>query len=153
VPIEGDFPGQIPADLRPRLAVLAVELSRVQGPSLFGEGPALRGAAVKLAIALGALPEEKSHEYLLDLLGGDWSERLWVAHAIVARGGGEESQLLIGLLQDQVPDVRATAAGALARLLGNGHGDDLLAKALRRALTDPGVSVAWEVPVRSTSRP
>jgi hypothetical protein len=147
VALLAEVPEQIPASIREHLGSLATNLVRNPAPTspFFGEGEALLGASVKLALALGALEETESRERLLDLMAGSEQERRWAAHAIAVRGVPAEAPLLIGLLQDGDPNVRAIAAGAMAQLQARACSDDLADRALERALKDPGTWVAASV--------
>lgn len=147
VALMGSAPERLPAEVKKRIGQIAVQIAGDpnQATSIFGDVPGLIGASVKLALSLGAMGEPQGREQLLQLLGGAAQERRWAAHAVAARSNPTESPLLIGLLQDPVADVRATAAGALAQLIARGEADDLTVRALRRALDDPGTWIAASV--------
>jgi len=131
---------RLPEPVRAALRNLLPELKEtVPAGNPLGE-PLLGGAAVILASGVGSLDDQTLTSGLAALLTGSRQERRDAATLIGRLGRRELTAVLVTLLSDLCPDVRAEAAGTLAmRVASPDTGIDPLAIAgLQRALADPG---------------
>jgi len=138
---------QIPAEVRQELeAIVAADPERneVLQDQLLGDGD-LTGALTDLAAALGTLDDEASAGRLLDLLGGDFSQRQWAAQVARRLNRPEHTGILVALAHDSDPSVRAVAAMGLASLVAAGQGDAVALSGLQRCLSDPGILVPHKI--------
>jgi hypothetical protein len=135
---------RIPEAVGVQLAQIAASLARSSGsaPLDFFGGGSVSGQAALLAVALDALSTEETAHHLIRLLSGDRADRLMAATLAGREPKADHTGILAALAGDEVPDVRAAAAEALARRLAGGDDSDLLIQALRAGLDDPGTLMA-----------
>jgi hypothetical protein len=148
---------RISPEVRRVLAPLASRLAEDQAVShaILGEDPDVRGPALDLGIAIGAIDDDVASEMLVAWLSGDEVRRRWAAHAAYRLARREDIGLLIALAADDDPDVRAAAISALAALASGSDGVALAApvhEVLRRAADDPGVEVPVALAAALVSR-
>jgi hypothetical protein len=139
---------QLPADVRPLLEEVALEIPRHSDPDpfpLFGYGGDASGAATELAASLGALDEAATASGLLLLLSGEPKQREWAARVARRLGRPEDTGVLVTLAQDPEPEVRAAAAVGLALMVAGGAGGADASNALKRCASDPGVQVPGSI--------
>lgn len=135
------IPPQVVRRLRPIIAGLVSRAPLQRSP--FDSRADVRGPALDLAVAIGAIEDDRAAAIVMEWLAGDGAKRRWAAHVAYRLKRCEDIGMLSALTQDPDPDVRAAAAAALAALLPPGaSGDDPIAQALRRAVLDPGIQVA-----------
>ena len=135
---------QVPADVRNQLKSIIPQLQA--GSPIDGVlGTPIGGAAVELAIAVGALSRRQEALLLAPLLAGSRHERR-DAVELIARGAGDPTAL-VTLLSDQHAEVRAAAAQAVARIYArsSAEGDPLVEAAVRIGITDGGALVPLSV--------
>jgi hypothetical protein len=137
---------RIPHAVHERLRELAVDVSGRPQPSVpfpfFGDAA---GAAAGLAAVLGALPPQTADERLLDLLAGDSNRRQNAAIMADRLRRPTDVGILVALVRDSEPQVRAAAAAGLASLAAAGQNESVVKGALERALSDPGTKVPTSV--------
>lgn len=135
------IPPQVVRSLRPIIAGLVSRTPLQRSP--LDSRADVRGPALDLAVAIGAIEDDRAAAIVLEWLAGDGAKRRWAAHISYRLKRCEDIGMLSALTQDPDPDVRAAAAAALTALLPPGAGeDDPVAQALRKAVLDPGVEVA-----------
>jgi len=137
---------QIPLELTPRLKAVCTAIthappSQASLGALFGDEVDARGPAAHLAAALGVLNEVEGADLLADLLAGDSEKRQWAAMLALRLGKPEDVGILTSLVHDHNPDVRATAASALASLVDTPSGSSMVIACLRHCLRDTGTRV------------
>jgi hypothetical protein len=135
---------RLPAEVQTRLKPIATALAKRQAPVkgfALADNTDVRGIAVLLEGALGALDETDSADRLIALLRGDAQDRQWAVHVAYRPGTTENTGILIALTDDDDVQVRASAASALAALVADESGGALATTALLRAGQDPGVLV------------
>lgn len=134
---------RIPEPVRPKLrpAVLAIAAGEVGEPTFFDDGAGLVPEATALSMALGAIDPSEDPDSLLDLLQDDFRHRAWAAHIAAKRTEDEGIGLLIALVDDTHPSVRAAAAAGLSRLVAGGQGGEIATRALLRAAVEGGTWV------------
>ncbi len=122
-------------------AVLAIAAGEIGEPTLFDDGAGLIPGAIALSLALGAIDSDQDPEPLLDLLQGDFRHRAWAAHIAAKRIEDEGIGLLVTLLEDTHPSVRAAAAAELSRLVAENGCGPVATRALLRAAGEGGTWV------------
>lgn len=135
-------PKEIPVAIWPELGKTALAIASgelVRGPSLFEPGDQLTGRATILAMELGAIDLEDSPDPYLDLLTGEYRQRIWAANIAARLGRLPDFGVLVALTDDAHPAVRAAAAAGLAYHAASGDGGELVLSALRRSISDPGM--------------
>ena len=135
---------RLPAEVQARLKPIATALAKRQAPVrgfALADNTDVRGIAVLLEGALGALDETDSADRLIALLRGDAQDRQWAVHVAYRPGTTENTGILIALTDDEDVQVRASAASALAALVADESGGALATTALLRASQVPGVLV------------
>jgi hypothetical protein len=139
---------RLPEEVRTRLkaiaAAIAQQESPVQGFPLSDQTDA-RGVAALLQAGLGALDDDNAASRVIELLRGDAQDRQWAVHVAHRLGTTEYTGILVALSDDQDVAVRATAAAALAVLVGDDAGGPLAAAALLHATRESGVLVPKEI--------
>ncbi len=136
-----DLAPQIPEGLRQRLGEASVKLVSQGRPRYtlpFWPDRDPTGPATVLAIQIGAIDLESNSDPLVKLLAGDYRSRLWAAHAVTNRAGGQDIGVLATLSNDDHPSVRASSASGLAYLVAQGNEDALVVSALEASCADPG---------------
>jgi HEAT repeat protein len=96
-----------------------------------------------LAAALDGFDEDAVAETLLDLLGGDGERRQWAAQVARRLGRAEDTGILVTLVHDPEPEVRAVAAMGLASLVAAREGGQVALTGLLQCLRDPGAVVPY----------
>jgi hypothetical protein len=137
-------PESIPYDVGAELLAPLRRLTttRVVRPAPFEGEPDLRGPALDLAVAIGAVDRGAAVGLLGDWLGNGAGPRRWVAQAAWRLGDPEHVGLLIALAADAEPTVRSTAGAALVMSLrGALMRRSSVAAAIDRAVGDPGIAV------------
>lgn len=144
------IPGPVVDRLHPVVSKLSEEPRQSHSP--FEPQGDVRGPAVDLGLAIGAVDRERATEILLAWLSGDTDERRWAVHIAYRLRRREDTGLLTTLAQDSDPDVRAAAAAALAAILPPPAGEDhAIAQGLLAALRDPGAAVPKGIAATLTS--
>lgn len=139
---------RVPVAQRARLVeIVAIIGSSQQSPpaGLFGPVQDAYGAAAVLGVALDGLSESDYGGMLQRLLAGATDQRTWAARVARLRGHPEDTGVLLTLIHDIEPDVRASAAEGLALLVAAGRGGPLAEAGLRHCLQDPGIRVPMAV--------
>jgi hypothetical protein len=135
---------RIPASIRGPLRPLVSRLIE-EGPvrhSPLEDEPDVRGPALDLGIAIGAIDEATASEIVLAWLAGDDGRRRWAAHAAYRLARCEDIGLLSALASDPDPSVRAAASAALTAMSPDAPmAEESIRRALRLAQVDPGVEV------------
>ncbi|HET8815621.1 MAG TPA: hypothetical protein VFM51_11800 [Solirubrobacterales bacterium] len=135
------IPPSVARRLRPTITDLVSRTPLERSP--FDSRADVRGPALDLAVAIGAIEDDRAAAIVLEWLAGDGAKRRWAAHVAYRLQRCEHIGMLSALTQDPDPAVRAAAAAALAALLPPGAGeDDPVARALQKAALDPGVEVS-----------
>ncbi len=133
---------ELPAEIAERFAGVATELANNEteiSPFEIDHQSDLMASAAVLAAALGAL--DQADQRLAEFLAGDGRQRRHAALLAAQLGRAEDAGLLSALARDHDPQVRATAAGALARLVAAGEDEGPPSATFRACLDDPGRSV------------
>jgi hypothetical protein len=134
---------QIPVSQHGTLATIATELIR-RPPSphvrFMGEPQDVAGPAALLQAALGTDPQTFA-QLTVTLASAGADRRAWAARLAGQRAKSEDVGLLAGLACDTEPEVRASAAAALTRVVANHPGNPLAEAAFHNALQDPGLIV------------
>lgn len=136
----GCIPGNVVARLKPITADLASKTC-AQWSDPFDRESDVRGPATCLALATDAVAAEEADKLLLDLVAGGRDYRRWAAEAARLRHKPEDVGLLLDMVVDRDPFVRGAAAMALAWLVGESLGGDLVEHAVARCIKDPGTQV------------
>jgi hypothetical protein len=135
---------QLPQKVRAQLGEIAVALTDMPvALEDFGFGrPDLRGTAAELAARLQASGEAVTAIQFFRLLSSPSATTRQAATRLAQHIGGPEGiGALAVLAHDSSPLVRASAAGALVRLLDRGEPSSLHEQALKHCAEDPGVQV------------
>jgi hypothetical protein len=134
------IPEHVRARMKPHVRPLTRPLP--ERPPPFQGEPDLRGPALDLAVAIGAVAAEEAYRQVFAWLGEDADQRRWAAQVALRLGGCETFGVLAALASDHDPTVRAAAAAALATRLGEEPGaEEAVRGILERAVRDPGVAV------------
>jgi hypothetical protein len=139
---------QLPAEVRPDLEDLVKstpEAAAFPIDLLMGASGDLLGPFTDLAVALGVLDEGAVANRMLDLLSGDPDRRQWAARVAHRLNRPDYTSVLVTLIHDTDPSVRAVAATGLCSLVAAGTGGPIVLEALRRTLSDPGLRVPLSV--------
>jgi hypothetical protein len=135
---------ELPEGVRATLMPIAVAIADPSAPfvqsPLDPERDAV-GAAIELAVALGAQDEAASAGSLLYLLAGDRYHRRSAARVARRLMRPEDLGVLVTLAEDSDPDVRAAAAAGLASLVAAEQGGEMAIEGLKRCLDDRGTRV------------
>lgn len=139
---------RIPDDWR--AALLAAARKAAESPPsthlrLFGEGMDATGMAAEVVTHLSAEDTVANANTLVTLLGGDEDSRRSAARIAGRLRRDEDTGVLLVLVHDPHPAVRAAAASHLARMVAQGEGGDGALLGLQRAAADPGRRVPLEV--------
>jgi HEAT repeat protein len=103
------------------------------------------GAASFLAARLDPSDPAQIATRVSALLLGDSYKRQWAARTITHVDRPERSGMLVALVNDADPDVRAAAAAGLAFVASHEPRDEFTAEGLHRTLGDPGTRVAASI--------
>jgi hypothetical protein len=137
------MPEKIPADIGAKILKLFETGTLESGTvdPIFGIGTDIRGAAAEVGAALKIMDDDASAAYILDLLSGGAVQRQWAAQVARRLNRPEDAGVLVALIHDDEPDVRAVAGMGLASLLVKGEKSPAILEGVRRSLTDTGTVV------------
>lgn len=138
------IPEEVVAELKPIVADLASKTCADWRVPFDREGD-VRGPATCLALAIDAVAADQAAELLFDLVAGGRNHRRWAAEAARLRHKPEDVGLLLDMAADRDPFVRGAAAMALAWLLGESLGGDVVERAVARCIGDPGTQAPASV--------
>jgi len=139
---------QIPAPIRQQLEDLVKSNPENARPptTIFSDDDGdLAGPLAELAAALEILDEDAMATRVLDLLGGNEKRRQWAAQVARRLNRPDYTGVLVALIHDEDPAVRAVAAMGLATLVASGQGGVIAESGLRDSLRDPGVLVPRKI--------
>lgn len=144
---------QIPESQRDLIAGIAVKLVQQSSPrpaALVGVPQDISGPAALLQASLGT--DDQSFALLATtLVTGGPDRRAWAARLAGYRAQPEDVGLLTALARDSEPNVRASAADSLTRIVADGPGNHTAEAAFRHALRDPGLIVPLRISNTLTS--
>lgn len=135
--------GQIPESQREPLTAIAANLARNPPPrhvALMGTQQDISGPAALLQASLG-IDDRSFAQLAMALVAGGSDRRAWAARLAGHRAQQEDIGLLAQLACDAEPDVRASAAAALTRIMGDSPENPVAEAAFLHALRDPGLIV------------
>jgi hypothetical protein len=139
---------QIPARIRQELEDLVKsnpENARPPTTVFLDDDGDLAGPFAELAAALEILDEGVMATKVLELLGGNEKHRQWAAQVARRLNRPDYTGVLVALIHDEEPAVRAVAAMSLATLVASGEGGVIAESGLRDSLRDTGVLVPRHV--------
>lgn len=145
------LPDSVKARLRSTALTAAGEISSsgrdVLSAQLFGDTGGLPSAAAVLALELGALDDRTITKYVLSALAGGKQRRLWAARLARRMERADGIGVLLALVDDLIPEVRASAAAGLAHLIAEGKGGTTAVEGVLHCLEDPGANVPYALAV------
>jgi hypothetical protein len=139
---------QIPAPIRQQLEDLVKSDPQNAKPPttmFLDDDGDLAGPFAELAAALQMLDEDAMATRVLELLGGNEKRRQWAAQVARRLNRPDYTGVLVALIHDEHPAVRAVAAMGVATLVASGQGGAIAVSGLRDSLRDPGVLVPRQV--------
>lgn len=144
---------QIPASQHDALASIAADLVQRPPPGharFIGRPQDVAGPAALLQAALGT-DSQTFAQLTTTLASAGADRRAWAARLAGQRAQPEDIGLLAALACDTEPEVRASAAAALTRIMADHPGSPLAEATFLHALQDPGLTVPLTISVTLAS--
>lgn len=138
------LPPDVVSQLKPIAETLTDPHEQARMASPFEREDAV-GAASFLAARLGPSDPTQIATRISPPLHGESYKRQWAARTITHVDRPERSGMLVALVNDADPDVRAAAAAGLAFVASHEPRDQFIEEGLHRALGDPGTRVAASI--------